>query len=203
MNRSDYFSEVSVDKNPFVEFDKWYKERLREEDNYPGSFSLGTASASGKVSVRTVLLKEYDNRGFVFFTNQNSKKGNHLSENAYAAMLFYWPEKGKQVRIEGNVERIPEGESEKYFNSRPRESRIGAWASNQSSIIPGRKFLDDQVLRFKSEFKGRPVPKPPHWGGFRIIPVMFEFWKEGKFRIHDRIVYSRVKNEWKINRLAP
>jgi pyridoxamine 5'-phosphate oxidase len=196
-------SENSVDKDPFVQFDKWYREHLTGAEKYPDSFSLGTASADGTVSVRTVLLKGFDSRGFVFFTNYKSKKGRQLSENPNAAMLFYWPHSSRQVRIEGRVEKISDEESELYFNSRPRESRIGAWASSQSTIIPGKDHLDELVKRFSSEFKGKPIPKPPHWGGFRIIPGMFEFWQEGKHRLHDRLVYAPGKNGWTIKRLAP
>lgn len=203
IKKANSFSEKSVNNDPFVQFDKWYRERLRETDNYPDSFSLGTASADGTVSVRTVLLKEYDKRGFVFFTNYNSKKGKQLSENLNVAMLFYWPESGKQVRIEGKIEKTTEEESEKYFFSRPRESRISAWASNQSSVIPGRDHLEKQMLEFRSNFKGSSVPKPPHWGGFRIIPEFFEFWQEGKYRLHDRVAYFHEKKGWKIQRLAP
>jgi pyridoxamine 5'-phosphate oxidase len=203
MAKSKSLSELYVDKDPFIQFDHWYRERLLLVTTYPDSLSLGTASTDGNVSVRTVLLKEFDSRGFVFFTNYKSRKGRQLSENPNAAMLFYWPESGRQVRIEGRVEKISEEESRIYFNSRPRESRIGAWASNQSSVIPGRDHLDDLVGRFNAEFKGKPIPKPPHWGGFRLFPVMFEFWQEGKFRLHDRLVYTPSKKGWAIKRLAP
>lgn len=202
MARTKNLSEDSVDKDPFIQFDRWYKERILLV-TYPDSVSLATSSADGTVSVRTVLLKGYDSIGFVFFTNYKSKKGRQLNENPNAAMLFYWPETGRQIRIEGRVEKISEEESTQYFNSRPRESRIGAWASSQSSVIPGKSHLDEQVKRFSSEFRGKPIPKPPHWGGFRIIPELFEFWQEGKFRLHDRLVYTRGKTGWIIQRLAP
>jgi pyridoxamine 5'-phosphate oxidase len=200
---SKSLSEHSVDKDPFIQFDQWYRERLMSVKKYPDSVSLGTASADGTVSVRTVLLKEYDSRGFVFFTNYKSKKGNQLAENPNAAMLFFWPERMRQVRIEGRVEKISEEESEKYFSSRPRESRIGSWASSQSHTIPGREYLDERVSFFTEKFKGKPVPKPPHWGGFRIIPSMFEFWQEGKSRLHDRLVYIPGKKGWSVKRIAP
>jgi pyridoxamine 5'-phosphate oxidase len=203
MTKMQILSEKTVNKDPFIQFDIWYKERFSPDILYPDSFSLGTASADGKVSVRTVLLKEYNSLGFVFFTNYISKKGRQLNENPNAAMLFYWPESGRQIRIEGRVKKISEEESIKYFNSRPRESRIGAWASSQSTIIPGKGQLDDRVRYFTSEFRGKPIQKPPHWGGFRIIPEMFEFWQEGKFRLHDRLVYTPGKKGWNIERLAP
>jgi pyridoxamine 5'-phosphate oxidase len=193
MTRSRTLSENEADKDPFVQFDRWYQERQMQKTAYPDSFSLATASIEGTVSVRTVLLKGYDSSGFVFFTNYKSKKGRQLAENPNAAMLFYWPESGRQIRIEGRVEKISEEESKIYFNSRPRESRIGAWASSQSTVIPGRSHLEEQVKHFTSVFRGKPIPKPPHWGGFRIIPGMFEFWQEGRFRLHDRLVYTPAK----------
>jgi pyridoxamine 5'-phosphate oxidase len=203
MAKSKFLSEHSVYKDPFLQFDNWYREHLLDGNNYPESFSLGTASASGTVSVRMVLLKEYDNHGFVFFTNYKSKKGMQLSENPKVAMLFYWPESGRQIRVEGRAEKISENESEKYFSSRPRQSRIGAWASNQSTTIQSRDFLNEQMSLFTGRFKGKQIPKPAYWGGFRIIPEMFEFWQEGKFRLHDRIIYVHGKKGWRIKRLAP
>jgi pyridoxamine 5'-phosphate oxidase len=203
MTRTKNLSENSAEKDPFSQFDLWYKERKLLVKTYPDSFSLGTASADGTVSVRTVLLKEYDSRGFVFFTNYESKKGGQLSSNPKASMLFYWPESGRQIRIEGRAEKTTEEESVKYFLSRPRESRIGAWASRQSTVIPGRAQLDEKVQFYTMKFKGKTIPKPPHWGGFRIIPEMFEFWQEGRFRLHDRLVYTPGKKRWTIKRLAP
>lgn len=196
-------TELSVEKDPFLQFGHWYEDHLAACDIYPTSFSLGTSSADGTVSVRTVLLKEFDSAGFVFFTNYRSKKAIHISENPKVAMLFYWPESGRQVRIEGLIEKISGKDSDKYFLSRPRESRLGAWASNQSQEIPDRKFLDERINYFTDKFRGKPVPRPAHWGGFRIMPVFFEFWQEGKFRLHDRIVYMPAKNKWKIRRLSP
>jgi pyridoxamine 5'-phosphate oxidase len=203
MTKSRILTENTVNKDPFIQFDQWYRERLRSVKKYPDSVSLGTASAGGTVSVRTVLLKEYNSLGFIFYTNYKSKKGNQLAENSNAAMLFYWPESGRQVRIEGRVEKISEEESKEYYNSRPRESRIGAWASSQSQVIPDKAFIDEKVLYYTMKFKGKPIPKPPHWGGFRLIPEMFEFWQEGKFRLHDRLVYTPGNKGWKIKRLAP
>jgi pyridoxamine 5'-phosphate oxidase len=200
---SKSLSEQSVDKDPFIQFDRWYKEHLSLVTTYPDSVSLGTASADGTISVRTVLLKEADSRGFVFFTNYNSKKGRQLIENPNAAMLFYWPESSRQVRIEGGVEKISDKESESYFSSRPRENQISAWTSIQSTVISGRDHLDGQFEFYTTKFKGKSIPKPPHWGGFRIIPELFEFWQEGKHRLHDRIIYSLSLNTWKIERLAP
>jgi pyridoxamine 5'-phosphate oxidase len=198
-----HLSEKSVDPDPFLQFEKWYSERLGSCIENPNAFSLATSSKDGSVSVRTVLLKEYDHEGFVFFTNYLSKKGKQLSENPKTAMLFYWPEKGRQIRIEGIAERISLEESGRYFSSRPRESRIGAWASEQSSPIPGKEYIDRRFAEFKDKFKGKNIPLPPYWGGFRIVPSWFEFWQEGKHRLHDRITYNMSGTGWIIKRLAP
>ncbi len=202
MKKND-FSEKGADTDPFMQFANWYKEHLEAGIAIPETVSLGTASASGRISVRTVLLKGYDEKGFVFFTNYNSKKGIQLSENRSAAILFYWPESGRQVRVEGITEKLSDSESASYFSTRPRESQISAWASEQSSIIPDRNFLEKRYYFYKTKFESREIEKPPHWGGFRIIPDFFEFWHNGEFRLHDRIIYTRMKNVWIINRLAP
>jgi pyridoxamine 5'-phosphate oxidase len=201
--KNNELSEKSADKNPFVQFTKWYSEHLEAGIAIPDSVSLGTASASGKVSLRTVLLKGYDENGFVFFTNYNSKKGVQLSENSSAALLFYWPESGRQVRMEGTTEKVSVIESASYFRTRPRESQISAWASEQSSIIPYRRLLESRYDLFKTRFENREVDKPPQWGGFRLVPELIEFWSEGEFRLHDRIIYTRMNDAWVINRLAP
>lgn len=197
------FSEDLADNDPFVQFDRWYKEHLSSSSSVPDSFSLGTSTADGKVSVRTVLLKEYNPSGFIFFSNFYSRKGLQIEDNPFVAMLFYWPESLRQIRIEGYAFRISEEESTKYFSSRPRESQLGAWASRQSSIIPGREFLAKRYTRFEARFSGTDVPKPPYWGGYRITPSWFEFWQEGNHRLHDRIVYLQDGNSWKIRRLSP
>ncbi|MCI0523265.1 MAG: pyridoxamine 5'-phosphate oxidase [Bacteroidales bacterium] len=190
-------------RDPFTQFARWYSERAARGTAYPDSFSLGTADSSGSVSVRTVLLKEYGPEGFVFFTNYESRKGYQLSQNPAAAMLFYWPESSRQVRIEGIVSRIPENESLNYFMSRPRESQIGAWASNQSTTIPGRSFLEKRFAEFEEKFRGKDIPKPPYWGGYRIIPSWFEFWQEGEHRLHHRTVFRLEKGKWTRYTLAP
>jgi pyridoxamine 5'-phosphate oxidase len=203
MTEKRILSEEYAESDPFVQFDKWYREHLKHDIAIPDSVSLGTSSPDGKVSVRTVLLKDYDENGFVFFTNYNSKKGQQLSANNHAAMLFYWAELGRQVRIEGIAEKIPEKESEKYFSTRPRESQLSAWASEQSTVIPSRLYLELQFDLFKNKFNDRPVEKPPHWGGYRLIPEWFEFWHDGKSRLHDRLTYTRDGQAWKMQRLAP
>jgi len=196
-------SENTVDPDPFIQFGAWYKERLASVKLYPDAVSLATSSKDGHVSVRTVLLKDYSEAGFVFFTNYKSKKGSQLTENTFAAMLFYWPESGRQVRIEGHVEKVSRKESELYFRSRPRVSQIGTWASEQSAVIPDRNYLDDRVVFFSNKYSNRKVELPPHWGGFILVPELIEFWQEGEFRLHDRIQFARKKNSWLIERLAP
>jgi pyridoxamine 5'-phosphate oxidase len=196
-------SEITADPDPFLQFSKWYNEHLEAGIAIPDSVSLGTASADGRVSVRTVLLKGYDENGFVFFTNYLSKKGGQLSENPFAALLFYWAESGRQVRIEGITEKITENESASYFSTRPRDSQISAWASEQSAVIPDRLYLENRQAFYKSMFLNKPVQKPPHWGGFRLIPDIIEFWNDGEFRLHDRILYTRKGNVWVISRLSP
>jgi len=196
-------SEKTVDQDPFLQFRKWYSEHLEAGNAIPDSVSLGTASAAGRVSVRTVLLKGYDENGFIFFTNYNSKKGVQLSENPSAALLFYWAESGRQVRIEGITEKVTVKESVSYFSTRPRESQISAWASEQSSVIPNRLYLEKRHEFFKRKFEKKEVELPPHWGGFRLIPDYIEFWQDGEFRLHDRLVYTRTNNGWVMNRLAP
>jgi pyridoxamine 5'-phosphate oxidase len=197
------FSEKDVDDDPYVQFRKWYNEHLETEVAIPDTVTLGTASTEGRVSVRTVLMKDYDDKGFIFFTNYNSKKGMQMEENPSAAMHFYWPEAGRQVRIEGIIERLSEAESSVYFMTRPRESQISAWASEQSSVIPDRQYLEKRYEYFKIKYENKHVEKPPHWGGFRLIPDFFEFWHDGAFRLHDRIVYTKGDESWIINRLAP
>jgi pyridoxamine 5'-phosphate oxidase len=196
-------SEKTVDPDPFIQFKNWYNEHLEAGIAIPDTVSLGTASATGRVSVRTVLLKGCDENGFIFFTNYNSRKGVQLSENKSAAMLFYWPESGRQVRIEGTTEKVSDEESVSYFSTRPRDSQISAWASEQSSVIPDRLFLEKRHDFIKTKFENKDVEKPPHWGGFRLIPDFFEFWHDREFRLHDRLVYTRTKDGWVINRLAP
>jgi pyridoxamine 5'-phosphate oxidase len=196
-------SEKSADKDPFTQFSKWYNEHLEAGIAIPETVSLATASASGRVTLRTVLLKGYDRKGFVFFTNYNSRKGVQLSENPSAALLFYWPESGRQVRIEGTTVKVSGNVSASYFRSRPRESQLSAWASEQSAVIPDRLFLEKRYDFYKTRFENKEVEKPPHWGGFRIVPDYFEFWSNGEFRLHDRIIYYRRNNVWIMNRLAP
>lgn len=203
MNSSNEFSEKTISPNPFIQFKSWYEEHLSAGIEIPDSVSLATASTSGNVSLRTVLLKEYDENGFVFFTNYKSKKGQQLLSNPRAAMLFYWAESGRQVRLEGATELLSKEESEAYFKIRPKESQLSAWASEQSTVIPDREYLEDRFLFYKNSFRDRLMEKPENWGGFRLIPQWFEFWQNGEFRLHDRLTYTRKKNIWVVERLAP
>jgi pyridoxamine 5'-phosphate oxidase len=196
-------SENETDPDPFIQFDKWYVERLASGIEVPEAVILGTSSSAGRVSARVVLLKEHSEKGFVFYTNYHSKKASHLMSNHHAALLFYWPESGRQIRVEGVTAKVSDEESDEYFKSRPRESQISSWASNQSSVVPGRNYVEKQFDVFRSIFDGKPVPRPEHWGGFRLIPTWFEFWQERDYRLHDRLTYTKKENRWLIERLAP
>jgi pyridoxamine 5'-phosphate oxidase len=203
MNNKGLLTENEIDPNPFVQFKKWFQERERSGIDIPNSVSLGTSSLEGEVSVRTVLLKEYSETGFVFFSNFLSKKGIQLKNNPRAALLFYWPEFSRQVRIEGLVKKVYAKESDIYFNSRPKESRISTWASEQSSVIPDRQYLEERFVLYRNKFRKGSIERPPHWGGYRLVPFWFEFWQSGEYRLHDRICYSLINDKWIINRLAP
>ncbi|MBI3112818.1 MAG: pyridoxamine 5'-phosphate oxidase [Ignavibacteriales bacterium] len=196
-------NEQDVDPNPFVQFGHWLDEAIRSEMIEPNAMILATASADALPSARVVLLKGFDERGFLFFTNYESRKAEELRKNPQAALLFYWGELGRQVRIEGTVEVASREESREYFRTRPMESRIGAWASKQSSVIPGRAFLEEQVNRVKQQFPDDEVPLPPFWGGFRLKPAAFEFWQGRENRLHDRLRYSPKGGLWVIERLSP
>lgn len=201
--KENILSESSVYPNPFEQFDLWYKERLSGNIPVADTMSLGTSSPDGRVSVRTVLLKDYSERGFLFYTNYLSKKGKQLDSNPQAALLFYWPESERQIRIEGAVRKVSVEESDLYFSSRPEVSQLSAWASEQSSVIPDREYLESRVDFYKNKFDGNPIARPLNWGGYILCPSWFEFWQEGKHRLHDRISYSLSGKSWKINRLAP
>jgi pyridoxamine 5'-phosphate oxidase len=203
MNSSRELTEEKVNPDPFIQFGIWYKEHLAAGIAIPESFSLATSTSDGHVSVRTVLLKEHGNDGFVFFTNYNSRKGSQISENPKVAMLFYWSESGRQVRIEGVVSKISPKESDSYFKTRPRESQLSAWTSEQSSVVPHRLHLEERYQYYNEKYAGGEVERPPHWGGFRITPFWFEFWKSDEVRLHDRITYSKDRDVWILKRLAP
>jgi pyridoxamine 5'-phosphate oxidase len=203
MTLSNDFSEKTIDPDPFVQFKNWYSEHLRFGIEIPGAVTLATSNKNGKVSARTVLLKGYSKKGFVFYTNYNSKKGFQLLSNPYAALLFYWPESGRQIRIEGITEKVADKDSESYFKTRPKESQLSTWASEQSKVIPGRQYLENRYDFYKDRYSDKSVERPLHWGGFRLIPEWFEFWEEREFRLHDRLAYIKRENLWVIERLAP
>jgi pyridoxamine 5'-phosphate oxidase len=188
--------------NPFVHFRQWYREAFDAGIPEPGTMTLATSDAEGRPSARIVLLKDFDEKGFVFFTNYRSRKGMHLDRNPWAALVVYWQQSGRQVRIEGRVVKVPAGESDRYFATRPRGSQLGAWASEQSSTIPSRESLEASLRERDLEFRDREVPRPPHWGGYRLIPDRMEFWVEREDRLHDRLVYER-SSTWNSGGITP
>jgi pyridoxamine 5'-phosphate oxidase len=195
----------NVDANPIRQFQKWMDEvragGVSEQDSI--SMVLATASKDGRPSARVVLLKSFDDRGFVFYTNYQSRKGKELDENPRACLLFYWSQLWRQVRLEGDVEKIPAAESEEYFQSRPLGSKLGAWASNQSEVVDNRETLESRFNELEKRF-GEEVPRPEHWGGYRVKPDSIEFWQGRDNRLHDRLRYRLKKDgAWVIERLAP
>ncbi|KVQ72232.1 pyridoxamine 5'-phosphate oxidase [Burkholderia multivorans] len=204
------YSRASLDEadaapDPFAQFDRWFNEALAAKLPEPNTMTLATVGADGRPSARIVLVKGVDERGFVFFTNYESRKGRDLAAHPYAALLFYWIELERQVRIEGRVEKTSADESDRYFASRPVGSRIGAWASEQSAVIDSRATLEAREKTF-SERYGDDPPRPPHWGGYRVVPDTLEFWQGRPSRLHDRLVYTRdaaAPHGWTISRLSP
>jgi pyridoxamine 5'-phosphate oxidase len=195
-------SETEVPPNPLSLFQLWFDQAVKAECPEPNSMTLATADAAGNPSARIVLLKGADEAGFTFFTNYESQKGKDLAVRPQAALLFHWHELERQVRIKGLVERVSPTESDEYFHSRPAASRIGAWASPQSTEIPNREFLEEAEKRFAADFGDKP-PRPDHWGGYRLHPTEIEFWQGRPSRLHDRIHYQLDGAQWRIARLAP
>lgn len=196
-------TEGDVELDPFLQFTRWWKEAVGSDITEVNAMTLATCNKQGIPSARTVLLKDYDKDGFVFFTNYQSRKARDIDENPHATLLFFWKELERQVRIEGRIEKVNTAESDQYFHSRPEGSRIGAWASPQSTVISSRDEIEDKVRHYQAKFETEPIPRPPHWGGYRVIPVHIEFWQGRPSRLHDRILYSLEGNNWLISRLAP
>jgi len=206
--RTDYkmqtLLEADVHTDPFKQFAKWWDDALKSRIEEVNAMTLATADKHAMPSARVVLLKEFSDKGFVFFTNYQSHKGKELEENPNACLVFFWKELERQVRISGKVEKISAVESDEYFLSRPEGSRIGAWASPQSNIIASREVIDENIERYQQQFRDGNVPRPPDWGGYIVIPAVVEFWQGRPSRLHDRIQYSLTGDgAWKIERLAP
>ncbi len=205
--RKEYVStgldKADVDHDPVVQFHAWFQDAIDAGLHEPNAMILATATGEGKPSARTVLLKGYDERGFVFYTNYEGRKAGELETNPECALLFYWGELERQVRVEGTVSRISEQESDEYFASRPRGSRLGAWASQQSRPVEDRSVLEERVRALETEYEGREIPRPPFWGGYRVEPEEIEFWQGRESRLHDRLVYRREDGAWRIERLQP
>jgi pyridoxamine 5'-phosphate oxidase len=198
------FEEQDAAASPIEQFTRWWTDATAAAIDEINAMTLATASADGLPSARIVLLKGYNDQGFVFFTNYNSFKGLHLAENPRACLVFFWKELERQIRITGLVERISDAESDEYFFSRPPSSQIGAWASPQSSVIPSREWLEKQELSLQQKYQTEPLVRPPHWGGYRVKPTIIEFWQGRPSRLHDRLQYSLQDNgAWLRERLAP
>jgi pyridoxamine 5'-phosphate oxidase len=190
--------------DPFAKFQEWMSEAWAHEPEDANAMTLATATSDGIPSARIVLLKGADARGFVFYTNKQSRKAGELVANARAALLFHWKPLGRQVRIEGHVEDVTDAEADAYYVTRPRISRLGAWASDQSRVLSERAVLERRLQEYEAKYPGEDIPRPPHWSGYRVIPETFEFWQNMPYRLHDRTVYTRAANGgWMVGKLFP
>ncbi len=205
--RKDYklrsLLEKDVDNNAIKQFDNWWHDAIKSNVEEPNAMTLATCTKSGKPSARVVLLKGFTNEGFIFFTNYKSKKGEQLDENANAALVFFWKELERQVRIEGTAKKLSDKESDEYFIMRPEQSRISAWSSPQSQVVKNRKVLEDNFDKYQQQFTDGAVVRPQHWGGYIIAPETIEYWQGRQNRLHDRLLYTLADSKWKIERLAP
>jgi pyridoxamine 5'-phosphate oxidase len=205
--RKDYalqsLSEVDIDPDPFKQFQIWFDQAISAQLPEPNAMTLATATRNAIPDARIVLLKGFDDRGFVFYTNYDSQKGQELAENPQATLIFWWAELERQVRISGAVEKVSTAESDTYFHSRPIGSQLGAWTSNQSQVIPNREYLEHRLQELTEQYQNQEIPRPPHWGGYRVMPHTIEFWQGRKSRLHDRLRYQKKQAGWKIDRLSP
>ena len=205
--REDYgrgsLSESDVSTDPMEQFRVWFQEALDRGLPEPNAMTLSTATPEGRPSARIVLLKGFDERGFAFFTNYRSRKGRELTANPFAALLFFYPSLERQIRVEGRIELLSSEESDTYYLSRPIGSRLGAWASNQSEVVADRSTLDHRLSELEKRALSESFPRPPHWGGFRVVPEVFEFWQGRHNRMHDRLRYRSTASAWVIERLEP
>jgi pyridoxamine 5'-phosphate oxidase len=196
--------EEDLQRDPLKQFESWFQQALELDISMANAMVLATADAEGRPSARYVLLKEYDEQGFVFYTNSMSLKGRQIKDNPLAALVFYWSDLHRQVRIEGGVEQLPDDKADRYFASRPRGSQISAWVGVQSDVIADRRHMQDKVAELEKRFHDQPVPRPESWTGYRVCPQLIEFWQGQENRLHDRIAYRRNgKGVWTISRLAP
>lgn len=196
-------TEAEAGPDPLALFHRWFGQALAASVPEPNAMTLATATPDGRPSARVVLLKVCDDRGLTFFTNYRSRKGRELANNPHAAVVFFWHAVERQVRVEGAVEQVTAAESDDYFATRPADSRLGAWASDQSEVIPGRDELERRHREFLARYPDGKVPRPPHWGGYRLVPAVWEFWQGRPGRLHDRLRYRRAAGGWVRDRLSP
>ena len=198
--------ESDAEATPFLQFQHWFIQAINAQVIEPNAMTLATITTEGKPAARIVLLKDFDERGFVFYSNFQSRKGQELAQTPAAALVFWWGELERQVRIEGAISIVSEAEADAYFQSRPRGSQLGAWVSNQSQVITDRSVLEDRLTQLEQDYKNAPIPRPSHWGGYRLVPTYFEFWQGRSNRLHDRLCYRHAvssSNAWQIERLSP